>query len=1732
MDGKERTNLVTKLTQLEIAIEKSKVLLSAGKRVAIKRHLDALQTTANEANEHRRTVEALKIEDKEELTKIKEWNDELDLKFDAADAAIQNLEQFLAEAEKAERVVTHEEELKREQSLHEARMKMQAELSSPKPQMECKESAAFSTGSAKLPKLVIAKFGGSFTDWPKFWGQFSEAIDKSSIPPITKFTYLLELLEPNVKRGIESLPFNPEGYTRAKVILKDKYGKESEIEKCHVREVLDLPNISGANPRKIANFCDKLTHSVQALETMGKLSNIKGYVSMTLDKLSGIRGDLVRNDPEWDSWDFVKLADAVNQWVRRNPVINSSGDREENNPRRVFHSQKENQRSAPVPKGCVYCGDLSHKAVQCEKISDISERKKILARRGLCFNCATKPHRAADCTSKSACGHCGKRHHTSICDQTAGNQTDKHASGEKKLMTDGGSGESIFPVVVIKVNGLTCRALIDSGAGSSYASAQLISKLVIKPSEIKNQRIDMLLTSRKAKVELYDVKITSCDGRHEMMTRLNKVDKSELLFIENPEYEKLIKRYQHLNAVRMDDYDKKGQLPIHVILGSGDYARIKTATKPLIGKEGEPVAERTKLGWMILSPGTEFDKTKMLLTQTSQLDFDKLCRLDVLGLTDSAETDQLPVYEEFQEQLGRSPEGWYETGLPWKSNHPPLPANEMGSRRRLENLIKRLKSSNRYNDYNDIITQQLKDGVIEPAPSEASDKEFYIPHKAVVKNMAESTKLRIVYDASARESRTSPSLNDCLNPGPCLQNLLWSILVRSRFLPILLTGDLEKAFLQVRIKEAERDALRFHWKAPGSEDIVVYRFTRALFGLTSSPFLLNGVLSVHLKSWKTRCPELVEEIRKNLYVDDLMTGGATINEVNEKKNQACEIFEDAGFKLHKWHSNVKELESASTNDEEVTFAKQELGGTKLQTKLLGLPWDKSKDSLGVTLDHEDNSTTKRSALSQLARIYDPLGLVSPMTLPGKNLFREMCEARLPWDGELPEITKQRWEEWRKGLPRIYEIPRSLAPLRESVSAITLHAFGDASKVGLSAVVYAVVEQEHGTTQGMVCAKSRVAKRNLSIPRLELVAGHMAVNLVTNVENAIDQRIVSSVHCWLDSTVALYWINGQGEFRQFVANRVAKIQSHTRVEWHHVPTKQNPADVGSRGGRVVGNDLWRNGPQWLEDPSKWPPKRVLEATREVKEELKPAKNLQALTTVKQPIIPDSMEELLGKFSLRKVLRICAWINRFVNNCKRSCENRKTGPLTSREIENSEIWWIKRAQSEAKRDPEFEKIRLQLNIQQNESRILECRGRIEGDYPVYIPRNSTLAKKLVERAHLATLHGGVAMTMTKVRERFWIPKLRRLVKQVRKDCYGCVRFRARAYEKPPPGKLPKTRTQGSTPFEVVGVDFAGPIRYRTRAKAEKKAYLVLYGCSLTRAVHLEILRSMEVTEFIPSLKRLIARRGRPKIVYSDNAKTFKAANKWLRTARKDEKFHAFLADNAIEWRFNLSRAPWWGGQFERLIGLFKRAFYKTVGNGLLTLEELEEVVLDVEVALNNRPLTYLEDDVQLPVLTPCSMLSINPNVLPEVGAYHLEDSDLRKRAKFLRKCKEAMWKRWSQEYIRSLRERHKQQVGKQTSYPNIGEVVIIRDEDKKRNSWKLGVVCGVIQGKDKVVRGVSVRTSNGNLERAVQHIYPLELSCDDTKWTPNPKAPPFTPRPTRDAAAAAKIRLQQHAESKED
>ncbi|KAK3755571.1 hypothetical protein QZH41_005950 [Actinostola sp. cb2023] len=931
----------------------------------------------------------------------------------------------------------------------------------------------------------------------------------------------------------------------------------------------------------------------------------------------------------------------------------------------------------------------------------------------------------------------------------------------------------------------------------------------------------------------------------------DRVNKQRLLDFDNPRYQDCISNHAHLVGVEMQDTDTKERLPVHLILGASDYAKIKTKTVPKIGAPGEPIAEQTKFGWTMMSPGKEVDLSPMFVAQTSTTDYENLCRLDVLGLQDFPEGDQNQVYTEFKEQLVRSPEGWYETGLPWKGNHPPLHNNEAGSLRRLHSLERKLEKQGLTEKYHNIIQEQLEAGIVERVTDPPNGREFYIPHKAVVREAAESTKLRVVYDASARAYDNATSLNECLNPGPPLQNQLWNVLVRARFHPVAITGDIKQAFLQVRIQPANQ--------------------------------------------------------------------------------------------------------------------------------------------------------TKRGILGKVARIYDPLGLTSPVTLGGKLLYRDACDVKLAWDAELPTEVSSKWSKWEESLPDKITVPRSIATHQEEIEEVELHAFGDASGKGVcAAAVYAVIKQPTGVNQGLVAAKARLAKRGLTIPRLELVSGHMAVNLLTNVSAALDGFSISSRHGWLDSSVALHWIRGQGQYKQFVSNRVQKIQDHPEITWHHVSTKDNPADVGSRSGKVSEHTLWWKGPPWLTDKKLWPPDITTTATAESQTEAKALREVFAVAVAE----PDALDALLQRSDYWRAMRVCGWVMRFIQNARATKAHRVRGPLTTREIETARLVWVKRAQASASGSDQFEEDKLQLNLQPNSEGVLECRGRIQGEYPVFLPDNQLYTQKVVMDAHLTTLHGGMGLTMAKVRQQHWVPRLRRLTKRIVKSCHGCRRFQAQAYATPPPGNLPTDRTEGETPFQVIGVDYAGPIK----------------------GLFLELLPNMETTEFLGSLKRLIARRGRPKKIYSDNGRTFIGAAKWIKQVMRDERVQDFLAQQQIHWQFNLSRAPWWwGGQFERMVGLVKAALYKTIGNGMLSWKELQEVILDVET-------------------------------------HHVQDYDLRNRAKHLLKCKNALWSRWTTEYLRSLREQHRLKHKGANNHPNEGEVVIIKSDEKNRGKWKLGIVDKLIVGKD--------------------------------------------------------------------
>ena len=250
-----------------------------------------------------------------------------------------------------------------------------------------------------------------------------------------------------------------------------------------------------------------------------------------------------------------------------------------------------------------------------------------------------------------------------------------------------------------------------------------------------------------------------------------------------------------------------------------------------------------------------------------------------------------------------------------------------------------------------------------------------------------------------------------------------------------------------------------------------------------------------------------------------------------------------------------------------------------------------------------------------------------------------------------------------------------------------------------------------------------------------------------------------------------------------------------------------------------------------------------------------------------------------------MRILTWIYRFINNSRKI---KKSDLLTTEEIDRRRKYLIKQVQREVEHSEKFIDNQKRLNLHKNQEGIYEFRGRIEGAYPVYIPSEPILNQNIISSGHKSTLHGGVTMTMTKVRSQYWIPTLRNLVTFIIRNCRACKKYQATAYPDPPkPELLTKDRTEQCLPFQVISVDYAGPIFYRSKTRKYLKEYILLFSCSGSRAVYLELVPNLTTSEFIRCLKRLIARRGRPKIIYCGVAKSFIARAKLLQKINKDKK-----------------------------------------------------------------------------------------------------------------------------------------------------------------------------------------------------------------------------------------------------
>ena len=406
---------------------------------------------------------------------------------------------------------------------------------------------------------------------------------------------------------------------------------------------------------------------------------------------------------------------------------------------------------------------------------------------------------------------------------------------------------------------------------------------------------------------IFNLSIESLDGKASEKIQVTGTKLRDFTTIRRPDINKLKEQYEHTKDKRF--YKQIGdEYPIHVILGDSTYCRIRTE-EVYKGQPGEPIVEGTTFGWVIHGRN---DSDSQSFFSRDTTDYEQLYNLDVLGVRDRGEDDELGAYTEFKENIERKHDGRYEVNIPWMPGVKLAGTNEEQSRRRLQNMDMKLRQKEQLKaEYTHITEEQLEEGIVERVPSKPTgNRVFYLPHKAVVR----TTKVRMVFDASAKPHPLAASINECMYTGPFLQPLLWDIMIRSRISENLLLGDIKKAFLQIGIKEDDRDAFQFLFILHGKEEHL--RFARVPFGAEASPFILGATLRYHIDQQPEDFAETVEELRTNTYVDNLMKTGGQIEEMRKFKEETTYILEDAKFKVHKWESNAaaKKIEESGKRE--------------------------------------------------------------------------------------------------------------------------------------------------------------------------------------------------------------------------------------------------------------------------------------------------------------------------------------------------------------------------------------------------------------------------------------------------------------------------------------------------------------------------------------------------------------------------------------------------------------------------------------------------------------------------------------------------------------------------------------------------------------------------------------------------------------------------------------------------
>ncbi|UYV84066.1 hypothetical protein LAZ67_X001042, partial [Cordylochernes scorpioides] len=612
-------------------------------------------------------------------------------------------------------------------------------------------------------------------------------------------------------------------------------------------------------------------------------------------------------------------------------------------------------------------------------------------------------------------------------------------------------------------------------------------------------------------------------------------------------------------------------------------------------------------------------------------------------------------------------------------------------------------------------------------------------------------------------------------------------------------------------------------------------------------------------------------------------------------------------------------------------------------------------------------------------------------------------------------------------------------------------FCDASQSAYAAAAFLRCPENKGVSVQLLMAKSRLGPLKKTT-----ILGWNFLPVCWELDSAGTEP----VYYWTDSTTALSWIKTNRQWGTFVNNRVKEICNTSGPnKWFYVPGGLNPADLPSRGCSVLQlkRTRWWEGPEWLKQPQDHWPKQLFHSDRTLVN-LEIDRQVLVTTHVRTEVMP--WFERFSNFT--KIVRINAWIRRFIRNTQ------KFVPISRGDSINGLMI-----------------IRDDFGLIRIKSKLIERDDEYSFRYPVLLPTKHHVVTCLIREFHLKHCHAGVQILSAKLRENYWILNSRRSIRSVVSQCAKCRRFSSKPV-KTIPIHLPLDRVRDATAFEILGVDLAVPLYLKNKTKA----WIVQFTCAVFRAIHLELVTSLSTEAFIQDLRKFIARRGRPTVIYSDNGTNFVGANNALRALNwkkivLDQNLHK------INWKFIPPTAAWWGGWWERLIRSIKDLLVRILGHSSVYYEEMSTILCDVDATINSRPLTYIHEDSDgLIPLSPSMFLHDSKYVgVPDLDK--LDSKKFQDRYRHCQRLREALRSRFRSEYLGQL----VQKANERTPKLSVGVVVIVKVEDKRRLHWPMARIVELFPGRDGHSRVAKVRTKLGTHIRPVQKLYPLEVSSGD-------------------------------------